>query len=140
MQDPEGIQKDISVFYNEVDKYEEWENAVIKTLPPDENKKYNIKIDEGVQKLSVLYQSCGKSLKEVNIYNYDDILNSFENNKKINLGIFNNYLIQEQLGPIFTNDPENEYPGAQISLSLKEISRQEIDDLNDVNKTNLSQN
>ena len=140
VQDPEGIQKDISVFYNEVDKYEEWENAVIKTLPPDENKKYNIKIDEGVQKLSVLYQSCGKSLKEVNIYNYDDILNSFENNKKINLGIFNNYLIQEQLGPIFTNDPENEYPGAQISLSLKEISKQEIDDLNDVNKTNLSQN
>ena len=139
VKDTEGKQKDITVVYNDLDKHEEWENSVVRTLPSDPNQKYNIKVGQDIKKLSVLYQSCGKSLKEVNIFNYDDILNSFENNNKINLGIFNNYLIDDQLGPIFSNDPDNKYPGAQISLSLKEISQKEIDDLNDENINYISQ-
>ena len=139
VKDTEGKQKDITVVYNDLDKHDEWENSIVKTLPSDPNQKYNIKVGQDIKKLSVLYQSCGKSLKEVNIFNYDDILNSFENNNKINLGIFNNYLIDDQLGPIFSNDPDNKYPGAQISLSLKEISQKEIDDLNDEKINYISQ-
>ena len=36
-------------------------------------------------------------------------------------------------------DFDNKYPGAQISLSLKEISQKEIDDLNDENINYISQ-
>ncbi len=82
---------------------------------------------------------CGKSLKEINIYNYDDVLNKFENSNKVNLGIFNNYEIDKQLGPIFVNDPDNKYPGAQVSLSLKEIPKEEIDNLNNATITYISQ-
>ena len=138
--DPEGYQKDISIIYNNIDTYDEWENFIIKTLPSDINKKYSLKIDKGIEKLSILYQSCGNSLKEINLYNYDDIINSFKIKNRFNLGIFNNYYIPQQIGPIFINDEGNKYTGAQISLSLKEISQKEIDDLNDDNKYYLSQN
>ena len=137
--DIEGKQKDLYVIYNSLDEYEEWKNSEIKTIPSDENKKYNIKVGKDIEKLSVLYQSCGKSLKEVNIYNYDDELNSFESNNKVNVGIFNNYDMDKQLGPIFVNDPDNKYPGAQVSLSLKEIPKKEIDDLNNENINYISQ-
>ena len=30
--DPEGYQKDISIIYNNIDTYDEWENFIIKTL------------------------------------------------------------------------------------------------------------
>ena len=130
VKDPQEKQKDLYVIYNNKDAYEELKNNEIITLKSDENKKYDIKVGKEIQKLSVLYQSCGKSLKELNIYNFDDVLNSFENRNKINLGIFNNYEIDKQLGPIFVNDPDNKYPGAQVSLSLKEISKEEIDNLN----------
>ena len=140
VKDTEGKQKDLYVVYNNKDEYEEWKNTEIKTLPSDENKKYDIKVGKDIQKLSVLYQSCGKSLKEINIYNYDDVLNNFKNNNKVNLGIFNNYEIDKQLGPIFVNDPDNKYPGAQVSLSLKEIPKEEIDNLNNATITYISQN
>ena len=141
VKDPEGYQKDISIVYNDVDKYEDdWENSVIKTLPINDNKKYNLKIGKEVEKLSILYQSCGDSLKEINIYCYDDMLNSFENKNKINLGVFNNYLIPEQIQTFFNNVTEVNNTGAQISISLKEISKKEIDDLNNENITKLEQN
>ena len=138
--DPEGIQKSISVEYKNVDTYEEWENSVIKTLPAGENKKYALKVDKNVEKLSLLYQSCGNSLKEINLYNYDDIINSFQIKNRFNLMVFNNYLIPEQMEPIFINDEGNKYTGAQISLSLKEISQKVIDDLNNDENQKLSQN
>ena len=137
--DPEGYQKSIFVQYNNIDTYEEWENEVIKTLPV-ENKKYALKVGEKVNKLSLLYQSCGNSLKEINLYNYDDIINSFSIKNKFNLEVFNNYLIPAQMSPIFIDDENNKYQGAQISLSLKEISLKEIDDLNNEDKYKLSQN
>ena len=141
VKDPEGYQKDISIVYNDVDKYEDdWENSVIKTLPINDNKKYNLKIGKEVEKLSILYQSCGDSLKEINIYCYDDMLNSFENKNKINLGVFNNYLIPEQIQTFFNNVTEVNNTGAQVSISLKEISKKEIDDLNNENITKLEQN
>ena len=138
--DPEGYQKSIFVQYNNIeDIYEEWENQVIKTLPV-ENKKYALKVENEVKKLSLVYQSCGNSLKEINLYNYDDIINSFSIKNKFNLEVFNNYLIPEQISPIFMDDEGNKYQGAQISLSLKEISLKEIDDLNNEDKYKLSQN
>ena len=140
VKDPNGNQKPISVSYNSIDKYDDWENSVIKTLPVDENnKKYSLKIAEGVKKLSVLYQSCGNSLKEVNLYSYDDLIYSFENKNKVNLGVFNNHLIPEQISPIFNNDKGNEYTGAQIALVLDEISEKEIDNLNNPGITVLYQ-
>ena len=77
-----------------------------------------MKIDEKVEKLSILYQSCGNSLKEINLYNYDDIINSFKIRNRFNLVVFNNYHIPQQMEPIFKNDEGNKYTGAQISLSL----------------------
>ena len=140
VEDPDGKQKTISVSYNGIDKYDEWENSVIKTLPVDvNNKKYSLKIADGVKKLSVLYQSCGNSLKEVNLYSYDDLIYCFENKNKVNLGKFNNHLIPEQLGPVFNNDKGNEYTGAQIALVLDEISEKEIDYLNNPDITVLYQ-
>ena len=138
--DPEGYQKDISIIYNNIDTYEEWENLIIKTLPSDLNKKYSLKIDEKVEKLSILYQSCGNSLKEINLYNYDDIINSFKIRNRFNLVVFNNYHIPQQMEPIFKNDEGNKYTGAQISLSLNEISEKEINDLNNDKIYYLSQN
>ena len=68
------------------------------------------------------------------------MLNSFENKNKINLGVFNNYLIPEQIQTFFNNVTEVNNTGAQISISLKEISKKEIDDLNNENITKLEQN
>ena len=83
VKDTEGKQKDISVVYNNVDEYEEWKDSIIQTLPATDNKRYSLKSQEGVQKMSILYQSCGNSLKEINLYNYDDIINYFENKKDL---------------------------------------------------------
>ena len=140
VKDPNGRQKDISVSYNSIDEYDDWENSVIKTLPVDENnKRYSLKIKDGIKKLSVLYQSCGNSLKEVNLYSYDDLIYSFENKNKVNLGVFNNHLIPEQMGPIFNNEIGNEYTGAQIALVLDEVPQKEIDNLNNPGITVLYQ-
>ena len=138
--DPEGYQKDISVKYNDIDQYEEWENLIIKTLPVSENKKYNLKIDKEVKKLSILYQSCGNSLKEINLYSYDDLINNFKNKNRFNIKVFNNYLIPEQIEPVFINDEGNNHTGAQISLLLNEISQKDIDDLYNDNINKISQN
>ena len=138
--DTEGYQKGVNLVYNNIDTYEEWENAVIKTLPASENKKYSLKFEQDVKKLSLLYQSCGNSLKEINLYSYDDIINTFENKNRFNLGFFNNYAIPEQMGPVFINDEGNKYTGAQISLSSKEISQDLIKDLNNDENHKLSQN
>lgn len=127
--DPEGVQKDVYMNYTPVEKYETMPNSVIKIYSTIEGK-YSLDINKDVSKVSVLYQSCGKSLKGVNIYSYDDILNSFDAKNKYNLGIFNNYLIPNQLGPIFEKDEENEYEGAIVSISLEEISKEEIDNYN----------
>ena len=140
VKDTEGKQKDISVVYNNVDEYEEWKDSIIQTLPATDNKRYSLKSQEGVQKMSILYQSCGNSLKEINLYNYDDIINYFENKKRFNLGVFNNYLIPKQICLIFVNDEGNNYTGAQISVNLKEISQKEIDDLNNDKINKISQN
>ena len=140
VKDTEGYQKGINILYNPIDKYDkEWENSVINTLSVDDNNRYSIKVDKSIDKLSILYQSCGNSLKEINLYSYDDILNTFENNNKINLAVFYNYLIPEQLSPVFNKDKDNKYEGAQISLSLKEISKEDIDNYNS-GKYQLNQN
>jgi len=138
--DTEGYQKSVTLVYNNVDSYEEWENSVIKTLPASDNKKYSLKFEPNVKKLSLLYQSCGNSLKEINLYNYDDIINTYEIKNRFNLGVFNDYSIPEQMGTVFINDEGNKYTGAQISLSSKEISQDLINDLNDDKNHELNQN
>ena len=140
VKDTDGYQKGINVVYTPVDKYDkDWENSVITTISADDNNKYNLKPDSQATKLSIIYQSCGNSLKEIKLYSYDDILNTFENKNKINLGVFNNYLITQQISPVFINEKENKYEGAQISLSLREISKEEIDKYNN-NIYQLKQN
>jgi len=127
--DPEGVQKDVYLDYIPVEKYETMPNSVIKIYSIAEGK-YSLDINKDVSKVSVLYQSCGKSLKGVNIYSYDDILNSFDAKNKYNLGVFNNYLIPNQVGPIFEKDEGNQYEGAIVGISLEQVSQEEIDNLN----------
>lgn len=127
--DPEGVQKDVYLDYNPVEKYETMPNSVIKIYSTSEGK-YSLDINKDVSKVSVLYQSCGKSLKGLNIYSYDDILNAFDAKNKYNLGVFNNYLIPNQVGPIFEKDEGNQYEGAVVGISLEQISQEEIDNLN----------
>lgn len=127
--DPEGVQKDVYLDYTPIEKYETIPNSEIKIYSTTEGK-YGLDINKDVSKVSVLYQSCGKSLKRLNIYSYDDILNSFDAKNKYNLGVFNNYLIPKQVGPIFEKDEGNQYEGAIVGISLEEISKDEIDNYN----------
>lgn len=127
--DPEGVQKDVYLDYTPIEKYETIPNSEIKIYSTTEGK-YGLDINKDVSKVSVLYQSCGKSLKGLNIYSYDDILNSFDAKNKYNLGVFNNYLIPKQVGPIFEKDEGNQYEGAIVGISLEEISKDEIDNYN----------
>lgn len=127
--DPEGVQKDVYLDYTPIEKYETIPNSEIKIYSTTEGK-YGLDINKDVSKVSVLYQSCGKSLKGLNIYSYDDILNSFDSKNKYNLGVFNNYLIPKQVGPIFEKDEGNQYEGAIVGISLEEISKDEIDNYN----------
>ena len=127
--DPEGVQKDVYLDYTPIEKYETIPNSEIKIYSTTEWK-YGLDINKDVSKVSVLYQSCGKSLKGLNIYSYDDILNSFDAKNKYNLGVFNNYLIPKQVGPIFEKDEGNQYEGAIVGISLEEISKDEIDNYN----------
>ena len=136
---PEGTQKDVSITYNNIDTYDEWKNSIITKLPSEGNKKYALKIGEEIEKMCIIYQSCGNSLKEINLYNYDDVINSFKIKNNFNLGVFDNHHIPQQIGPIFINDEGNKYIGAQISLTSKEISQKQIEDLNDKNKYYLTQ-
>ena len=82
-----------------------------------------------------MYQSCGKSLKGININSYDDLLNEFDTVNKYNLGAFNNYLIPSQISPIFKKDEENQYKGAVVGINLNDISKSEIDKFNSYNYT-----
>ena len=129
--DPEGVQKDVYMEYSPVEEYESIPNSVSNILAVKEDK-YKLDFTQDVSKVSILYQSCGNSLKKVNIYSYDDLLNSFEVKNKYNLGVFNNYLIPNQVGPIFEEDKENPYTGAVIGIGLNEISQNDIDNFNNI--------
>ena len=67
--DPEGIQKDINVEFSPVEQYKQIPNSASQILAV-EGEKYSLDIDNKISKVSVIYQSCGNSLKEVNIYSY----------------------------------------------------------------------
>ena len=129
--DPEGVQKDVYMEYSPVEEYESIPNSVSNILAVKEDK-YKLDFTQDVSKVSILYQSCGNSLKKVNIYSYDDLLNSFEVKNKYNLGVFNNYLIPNQVGPIFEEGKENPYTGAVIGIGLNEISQNDIDNFNNI--------
>ena len=129
--DDQGIQKGIYMEYSPVDEYEPIPNSVSNVIMVTKDK-YKLESDEEIPKLSVLYQSCGNSLKEVDIYSYDDVLYSFYVTNKYNLGVFKNYSIPQQVGPIFEeeeNITEN-YTGAIIGISLNELSQSDIDEFN----------
>ena len=131
--DREGVQKDIYMEYNPIEEYEKFPNSVIKILPVEENI-YSLDFNKDVNKVSVLYQSCGKSLKGINIYSYDDLLNEFDTDNKYNLGAFKNYLMPSQITPIFEKEEdENQYNGAVIGISLNDISKSDIDKYNNYN-------
>ena len=125
-----GNNKDITFKYNNIEQYEDIEYSTIKTIWLDNNKKYHLGFANDIEKVNILYQGCGNSLKQIDLYSYDDVLDTFENKNKINLASINNYLIPEHIKPIFNNVDNEEKIGAQISISLKEISQNEIDNLN----------
>jgi len=129
--DPDGIQKDAYMEYMPAEEYKAIPNSVSNVLSISKDK-YKLDIEKDVSKVSVLYQSCEDTLKGVDIYSYDDILNTYDINtkNKYNLGVFNNYLIPKQIGPIFENGEGKKYTGAIIGISLNEISQDEINQLN----------
>ena len=129
--DPEGVQKDIYMNYLPVEEYEEMPNSVTKIMAV-KGDKYSLNVNKDISKISVLYQPCGNSLKALNIYSYDDLLNSFEVKNKYNAGSFNNYLIPNQIGPMIEKDEGNQYTGAVVGVSLKEITQKDIDYYNNL--------
>ena len=141
--DEEGVQKDVYMSYNPVEQYETFPNSVIKILPVEE-KKFSLNFNKDVSKVSLIYQSCGNSLKGIKIYSYDDLLNEFEVKNRYNLAVFNNYLMPHQFIPIFEKDEEeeeeNKYNGAIIGFGLNEISQSEFDKFNNNNNYNVTQN
>jgi hypothetical protein len=141
--DEEGVQKDVYMSYNPVEQYETFPNSVIKILPVEE-KKFSLNFNKDVSKVSLIYQSCGNSLKGIKIYSYDDLLNEFEVKNRYNLAVFNNYLMPHQFIPIFEKDEEeeeeNKYNGAMIGFGLSELSQSEFDKFNNNNNYNVTQN
>jgi hypothetical protein len=129
--DPEGVQKDVYMEYSPVDEYESIPNSVSQVIVVTKDK-YKLDINKDLSKLSIIYQSCQNALKGVNIYSYDDVLHSYDVKNKYNLGVFKNYLIPQQVGPIFGEEENNtdNYTGAVIGISLNELSQNDIKDYN----------
>ena len=133
IKDPEGVQKDVYMETIPIEEhYEHFPNSVTQILKSNDDK-YALEFNKDISKVSLIYQSCGKSLKGINIYSYDDLLNSFETKNKFNIEVFNNYLIPSQISPIFQNDEENNYTGAVVGIGLNEISQEEINKVNNWN-------
>ena len=79
IEDHEKIQKDVSLTYNEIKQYEIINKEVPQIIFKD-NEKYQLPLfEENITDINIVYQSCGNSLKQINIYNYDEQIKAIIN-------------------------------------------------------------
>ena len=144
--DPEMIQKDVILTYNEIKEYEKIDIDNFKTII-NQNEKYSLPLfSEEIKDINIVYQSCDNSLKDINIYNYNDKLQTIFNDKKESFYrhdlIKNYYSLNLQISLSFKENEKKTDPllnGAVIGITDQKITD---DDLNKyINlKLNVSQN
>ena len=78
--DPEMIQKDVILTYNEIKEYEKIELGTSKTIL-NENERYEIPFGEDSESLNMIYLSCQNSLKEIKIYIYSEEIQTIPMNE-----------------------------------------------------------
>ena len=81
IEDYEKIQKEVFVTYNEI-KENEIINKDVPIIIFKDNEKYQLPtFEENMTDMNIIYQSCGNSLKQINIYNYEDQIKTIINNE-----------------------------------------------------------
>ena len=78
--DPEMIQKDVILTYNEIKKYEIIDIGKSKSIL-NEQEKYLLPFGKNVNSINIVYLSCSNSLKEIGIYNLNDRIKTIINDK-----------------------------------------------------------
>jgi len=142
--DPEMIQKEVFIIFNEIKEYEKINVGTSKTITK-ENEKYGLPSFGNVNDINIVYQSCGNSLKDINVYNYNDKLQSIFNNK--NSSSYEHNLIKNynslnlQIDINFKNSKsDNSFlNGAVLGITDQQITDDDISKYTNL-KLNLSQN
>ena len=142
--DPEKIQKEVFLTFNDIKEYEKIDVRTSKTITK-ENEKYGLPSFGNDNDINIVYQSCGNSLKDINVYNYNDKLQSIFNNK--NSSCFEHNLIKNynslnlQIGISFKNNKSEDsfLNGAVIGITDQQITDEDINKYSTL-KLNISQN
>ena len=149
IEDYEKIQKDVSLTYNEIKEYEIIYKEVPKVIFKD-NEKYQLPIfEENSTDINIVYQSCRNSLKQINIYNYDDKIQTITNNKNESIFQHDSIKIYHELSNLtyrldinFNENQKDINPflnGAVIGITEESITDEDIEKY--LNLTlNISQN
>ena len=131
--DPEMIQKDVILTYNEIKEYEKIDIGTSKTILND-NEKYEMPFEEDLNSLNMIYLSCENSLKEINIYYLGDIIKTITNNDTLNYyqhtKIDANNVTDYQVGISLKDSAKSNislFNGAVIGFSNKEITDEDIE-------------
>lgn len=149
IEDHEKIQKDVKLTYNEKKEYE----IINKEIPKiifKENEKYQLPtFEENSTDINILYQSCGNSLKQINIYNYEDQIKTIENNKIESIyqhdsfEIYNNLSnLSYRLDILFNESQKDIDPflnGAVIGITEQNITDEDIEKYSNMT-LNITQN
>ena len=149
IEDHEKIQKDISLTYNGVNEYEIINKESPKVIFKD-NEKYQLPtFEENISDINIIYQSCGNSLKQINIYNYDDQIQTITNNKNESIYKYDSIKIYHELPNItyrldlFFNENQKDINpnlnGAVIGITEQRITEQDIEKYSNLT-LNISQN
>ena len=142
--DPEMIQKDVLLTYNEIKEYEKMDIGNSKTIL-NENEKYAMPFGKDLHFLNMVYLSCANSLKEINIYNYNDKIQTIINKvtepnyQLVKISKNNDY--DYQIGINLKDTSKNNLPllnGAVIGFSDQEISDEDIKKYSNM-KLNITQ-
>ena len=149
IEDQEKIQKDVILTYNGIKEYEIINKEVPKIIFKD-NTKYQLPIFEvNNTEINIVYQSCGNSLKQINIYNYEDQIQTIRNNK--NESIYQHDLIKiyhelsnltYRLDINFNENQKDINPllnGAVIGITNQSITDEDIEKYSNLT-LNVSQN
>ena len=144
--DPEMIEKEVIINYNEIKEYEKIKIGSLKAILT-ENQKYSLGFGKELNSLNFVYQSCANSLKEVNIYYYydkiqtiisNDTKNIYQHNKLNNYYESNfDYLIDIN----FKNSSKENLlllNGAVIGITNKQVTDEDIKKYVDM-KLNITQ-
>jgi len=142
--DPEMIQKEVFLTFNDIKEYEKINVGTSKIINK-ENEKYGLPSFGNENDINIIYQSCGNSLKDISVYNYNDKLQSIVNNK--NNSSYEHNLIKNynslnlQVGISFKNSKSEDsfLNGAVLGITDQQITDDDISKYSNL-KLNISQN